>query len=276
MSTPGGGRIDVSTWIGPYPFREVPHPEPAILAQRVLEREGFTGAWTGALPGAFHRDPNPSNGALYRALEPYRDRLNPAPVVRPDWPRWEATLQEAVREGAHSVRAYPAQWGLGPRHPALAELAIACGEAALALHVTVRFEDLRQRHPMDVAGDVSAAVLRGIARLPGSRCHLVVAGAGRELIEETHWGLTPAEQRRVWYDFGWTWGAPEEHFAHLVRTLSPERLAWGTFWPLRLTPQCRSLIDLLPEDVRANAPYSAFADGGRIARSARESAGVSL
>jgi len=26
---------------------------------------------------------------------------------------------------------------------------------------------------------------------------LVVTGAGRELIEEVHWGLTPEEQRRV-------------------------------------------------------------------------------
>jgi hypothetical protein len=270
------GRVDVSSWIGGYPFREVPHPDAEVLASRVLEREGFSGAWTGHLPGAFHRDPNPSNGALYRAIDGYRDRLNPAPIVRPDWPRWERTLQEAVREGAQSVRVYPAQWGLGPRHPSLSELAIACGEAALALHLTIRFEDLRQRHPMDSAGDVAAATLRGIARLPGSRCHLVVAGAGRELIEETHWGLTPDEQRRVWYDFGWTWGAPEEQFAHLVRTLGPERLAWGTFWPLRLTQQCRSLIDLLPDDVRGSAPHSAFAHGGSIARAARESTGRSL
>jgi hypothetical protein len=276
MTVGSAARVDVSTWIGSYPFRELPHPEPAVLADRVLEREGFTGAWTGHLPGAFHRDPNPSNIALYRALEPHRDRLVPAPIVRPDWPRWEATLQEAVAEGAHSVRAYPAQWGLGPRHPALSELALACGEAGLALQVTVRFEDLRQRHPLDNAGDVPAATLRGIARLVGSRCHLVVAGAGRELIEETHWGLTPEEQRRVWYDFGWTWGAPEEHFAHLVRTLGAARLAWGSFWPLRLTQQCRSLIDLLPDDVRASAPHSAIADGGSIMRSARGEAGISL
>jgi len=269
-------RIDVTSWIGSYPFREVPHPDADVLADRVLEREGFTGAWTGHLPGAFHRDPAASNTALYRALAPHQQRLNAAPIVRPDWPRWEVTLRAAVQEGAQSVRAYPAQWGLGPRHPALSELAIACGETGVALHVTVRFEDLRQRHPLDGAGDVSAALLRGIARLEGSRCHLVVAGAGRELIEETHWGLTPEEQGRVWYDFGWTWGAPEGAFAHLVRTVGPDRLAWGSYWPLRLTQQSRSLVDLLPDDLRANAPYRAFADGARIAGLARQAAGVSL
>ncbi|HYW32873.1 MAG TPA: hypothetical protein VE869_15340 [Gemmatimonas sp.] len=265
-------RIDVSAWIGSYAFRDVPHPEPAVLAERVLAREGFTGAWVGHLPGAFHRDPSASNDALFRVLEPYRDVLLPSPIVRPDWPRWESTLRQVVSEGVPSVRAYPAQWRLGAGHPALGDLARACGEAGVALHVTVRFEDLRQRHPLDVAGDVSAAVLRGIARLAGCRCHLVVAGAGRELIEQTHWGLTPVEQSRVWYDFSWLWGPPEDHFAHLVRTIGPNRFAWSSFWPLRLVQQCRSLVDLLPDDERSKAPDSAFADGGRIGTLARAAA----
>lgn len=273
MSEARAARVDVSTWIGSYPFRELPHPEPAILAERVLRREGFTGAWTGHLPGAFHRDPAASNSVLFRSLETFRDQLDPAPMVRPDWPRWEATFEDAVREGVSSVRAYPAQWGLPAGHQGLAELALACGERGIALHVTVRFEDLRQRHPLDSAGDVSAASLRAIARLPRSRCHLVVAGAGRELIEETHWGLTPAEAERVWYDFGWTWGPPEDQFAHLVRTLGPTRLAWGSFWPLRLVQQSRALLELLPGDMRETTPASAFADGASIAASARAAAG---
>ncbi len=273
-SKPGGAAdarpIDVSAWIGGYPFREVPHPEPDILV-RVLEREGFAGAWVGHLPGAFHRDPAPSNRALYAALAGYRQQLHPTPIVRPDWPRWEVTLQEAIDQGAPAVRVYPAQWGLGPGHAALAELMLACGERGIALHVTVRFEDLRQRHPLDTAGDVPAATLRALARLKHSRGQLVVAGCGRELLEETHWGLTPDEQRRVWYDFGWIWGPPEDHLAHLVQTVGAERLVWSSWWPLRLAQQSRALVDLLPDDVRARTPDRLFADGRRIVIAARRS-----
>lgn len=272
----GAERIDVSAWIGEYPFRAVPHPEPAVLAERVLAREGYTGAWVGHLPGAFHRDPVPSNRALYRALAPHRALLHPAPIVRPDWPGWERTLAQAVGEGAPSVRVYPAQWGMGPGHPALAELAMACGEAGVVLHATVRFEDLRQRHPMDVAGDLSAALLRGVARLAGSRCHLVVAGAGRELIEETHFGLTADESSRVWYDFGWLWGPPEDSFALLVRSIGPARLCWGSYWPLRLVQQARALVALLPAELLAGESAESFgarfADGATIAASARAAA----
>jgi hypothetical protein len=258
------GPIDTTAWIGGYPFREVPHPDPEVLV-RVLEREGFGGAWVGDLPGAFHRDPIPSNRRLFRALAPHRGVLIPAPIVRPDWPDWEAELRRARDEGAASVRAYPAQWGLGPGHGALAELACACGEAGLALHLTVRFEDLRQRHLMDTVGDVPAATMRAIARHPGSRCRLVVAAPSRDTIEEVHWGLTPEEQSRVWYDFAWTWGPPEDHFAHLVRTLGPDRLALATMWPLRLTQQPRALVELLPAELVPPQGLAAFADGTRIA-----------
>jgi len=255
--------VDVNAWIGGYPFRDVPHPDPEVLV-RVLEREGYDGAWVGHLPGAFYRDPTPSNRTLYAAIAPFRDHLTPAPIVRPDWPRWETSLREAVAHGAESVRVYPAQWGLGVGHPGLTELMHACGEAGVALHVTVRFEDLRQRHPLDSAGDVQAATLRALARIPHCRGHMIVAGGGRELIEETHWGLTPAEQERVWYDFTWLWGPPENHFAHIVRTVGAERLVRCSWWPLRLTQQAQALIDLLRA---ADGPLSrpaVFADARSI------------
>ena len=243
--------VDVSCWIGAYPFREIPHPEPEVLL-KVLAREELESAWVGYLPGAFHRDPAPANRALYAALTAHHATLLPAPIVRPDWPGWQNELQRALDAGAPAVRAYPMQWGYSPGSSALAELAYACGQAGVVLQLTVRFEDLRQRHPMDSAGDLSAAAVRAIARLPESRCHVMVLGAGRELIEEIHWGLTPDEQSRVWYDFGWVWGPPDDHFATLVRGIGGKRFVVGTMWPLRLTQQSRALVDLLDADLRVN------------------------
>ncbi len=273
--------IDVCAWIGAYPYRDVPHPTPDVLV-RVLEREGFGGGWVGHLPGAFHRDPVPSNRQLYEALRPYRRQLAPAPMVRPDWPKWEQQFRDAVDEGAPAIRVYPAQWGLPAHHAGLAELADACGETGVAMIVTVRFEDLRQRHPLDTAGDVSAATLRAIARrtggrqggtLPGRGCVLVVVGAGRELIEETHWGLTPEEQALVHYDFHWVWGPPEDQFGHLVRTLGEQHLTRSTWWPLRLTQQCRALIALLPADLTTtDAEDWNFRDGRSLGALARQHA----
>lgn len=239
--------IDCAAWIGPYPFRELPHPEPATLV-RVLEREQLSGAWVGYLPSAWHRDPRPGNATLFAALAPYPTLL-PAPVVRPDWPEWEATLADVVTKGAAAIRAYPQHWGMEPCDSRLVALARACAACATPLLLTVRFEDLRQRSPLDVAGDLSAAHVRALARC-SEDVYLVVTGAGRELIEETHWGLTPQEQRRVYWDFAWVWGPPEDHFAHLLRTIGAERFVYGTHWPLRLTQNSRANLDLLPADQR--------------------------
>ncbi|MGQ0713372.1 MAG: hypothetical protein ACT4PJ_06535 [Gemmatimonadaceae bacterium] len=240
--------IDVHAWIGVYPFRDVPHPEPEILA-RVLEREGVAGAWVGHLPSAFWRDPSSGNAALYAALEAWTDVLRPAPCVRPDWPQWEGAVADAHARGAAAIRAYPPQWGLAPDDARMRSLAIACGEAALPLLLTTRFEDVRQRHWMDGAGDLSGAAVRALARA-SDRVHVVVAAAGRALIEEVHWGLTPEERGRVWWDISWIWGPPEDDLAHLLRTCGAERFVYGSGWPLRLTQAPRANLALLPDDLR--------------------------
>lgn len=242
--------IDCAAFIGPYPFRALPHPDPEVLV-RVLAREGLAGAWVGYLPSAWHRDPAPGNAALFAALTPFRDVLRPAPVVRPDWPGWEHSLRDLVEQGAPCIRAYPVHWGMAPGDPQLRALALSCGQLGVPLVLTVRFEDLRQRHPMDVTGDLSAAHVRALARAGDVR--LIVTGTSRELVEETHWGLTPDEQRRVFWDFAWIWGPPEDHLAHLFRTVGAERFVYGTHWPLRLTQNPRANLDLLPPDLRHDA-----------------------
>jgi len=240
--------IDVNTFIGGYPFRHIPHPDPDVLV-RVLDREEIDRAWVGHLPSAFHREPREGNRELVARLQPFQERLLPIPIVRPDWPRWDVDVQTAASEGAPAVRAYPQHWGLGAHDAGMRELALAVAQQGMALVLTVRFEDLRQRHPLDVAGDLTAAAIRSLARA-GAGVRLVVTAAGREMIEEVHWGLTPEEQQRVLWDISWIWGPPEDHLAKLFRTIGPERFVFGTQWPLRLTQTPRANLDLLPDDLR--------------------------
>lgn len=238
---------DVSALIGAYPFRHLPHPDPQTLV-RVLDREGIGRAWVGHLPGAFHRDPSASNDQLFRELEPFSDRLVAAPIVRPDWPDWQREFARAVERGAGAIRAWPSQWSLGAGSPQLTELARACSGAQLPLVLTVRFEDGRQRHQIDVAPELSAAHVRELARA-GTGARLVVVAAGRAFIEEVHWGLTPEERTRVWFDTSWIWGPPEDDFAHLLRTIGHDRIVYGSGWPLRLAQVTRANLALLPDDV---------------------------
>ena len=132
------------------------------------------------------------------------------------------------------------------------------------LLLTVRFEDLRQRHALDVAGDLTAAHVRAIARMPRAP-HTIVTNAGRELVEEIVWSLTEAERARLWFDFSWIWGPPEDHLATLFRTIGASRFVFGTGWPLRLTQAPAANLALLPDDLR-DVPLM---DADDVARSAR-------
>jgi predicted TIM-barrel fold metal-dependent hydrolase len=262
----GVGSATVQTWdvnalIGAYPFRYVPHPDPEVLV-RVLAREGLRGAWVGHLPSAFYRDPAPGNAALFAALEPHRDVLHPAPCIRPDWPRWERALRDVVEQGAAAIRAYPPQWGMGAQDRSLHALAAACGEISSILLLTVRFEDLRQRGNLDVAGDLDAATIRATVR-SAPKTRVIVTAAGREMIEQVHWGLTPEERARLWWDISWIWGPPDDHLAHLFRTIGPERFVYGTHWPMRLTQTPRANLDLLPDELRGAKLADAAEIGGQ-------------
>jgi hypothetical protein len=242
--------LDVNTFIGGYPFRYIPHPEPDILAG-VLRREGVAAAWTGHLPSAWYRDPSHGNETLFEALRSFAGVLHPVPTIRPDWPAWERAFADVVARGVPAVRAYPSQWRMAADDRSMQRLAAACGEAGVALVLTTRFEDLRQRHWMDAAPDLGGAAIRALARVD-ARAQLVVTAAGRALIEEVHWGLTPDERSRVSWDLSWIWGPPEDDLAHLVRTIGADRFAFGTQWPLRLVQAPQANLDLLPDDLRAN------------------------
>jgi predicted TIM-barrel fold metal-dependent hydrolase len=175
-------------------------------------------------------------------------------------------LREAAERGAPALRAYPQLWGLGPGDPSLDRLAHACGDAGVALVLGARFEDGRQRHPLDAAPELQPAHVRALAR-SSARAALVVVNAGHDFVTEVVWALTAAERARVWFDFSWLWGPPDDQFARLLRTLGAERFVYGTGWPLRLTQNARALLDLLPPDV-ADPPLAAADDLARLADAA--------
>ena len=95
-------RVDVNTWIGGLPDRDVPHPEAPVLA-RVLVREGVAGAWVAHLPSIFAEDPHASHDALFAELAPF-PMLRAVPTVHPGREGWEPALMAAVERGAVAVR----------------------------------------------------------------------------------------------------------------------------------------------------------------------------
>jgi hypothetical protein len=245
--------IDPSVFVGEYPYRDVPHPDPEPLI-RVMHRDGIAHAWVGHLPAPFREDPAASNSDLMRIVGTHRETLSPVLAINPSLKGWEQALDQAERLGVPAIRTYPAHWKLAPEHDGLRALAVAAGDRRIPLILTVRFEDLRQRDARDTAGDLHPQVVRTLARL-GPQVRLIVSAAGKDFIEEVHWGLTPDEQRRVVWDISWIWGPPEDHLAKLFQRVGSERFCFGSQWPLRLVQSPFANLELLPQEL-LNAPLA--------------------
>jgi predicted TIM-barrel fold metal-dependent hydrolase len=122
--------------------------------------------------------------------------------------------------------------------------AAACGAAKLPLMMAVRLEDGRQRHPNDLAAELPAAAVRALIR-SDEDVRLVITHADRGFIEEVHFGSTPEEAARLWWDMSWIWGPPEDHLETVLGTIGIERFVFGTGQPLRIPEVSVAKLDLL-------------------------------
>jgi uncharacterized protein len=235
-------RIDVNAFVGAYPFRRLPGTSPGALLA-AMDRTGLDEAWVTHLPGVYWRDPTEGNAWLLE-LGRRHPRLRPVPAVHPGLADWMDTLRWAADGGAPAVRADPTCYGIDPAGPGMRALAVACGAAGLPLSLAVRLEDGRQRHPNDHAPELPAAAVRALVRCD-PRVRLLVTHADRPFVEEVHFGSTPTEAARIWWDICWIWGPPEDHLQALLETMGAARFVLGTGQPLRLPENAGAKLDLL-------------------------------
>lgn len=235
-------RVDVNAFLGAYPWRKVPGTSPnALLA--AMGRAAIDEAWVTHLPSLFWRDPTEGTPWLLATTRAHAG-LKPVPVVHPGLVQWEQALADAVNAGAPAVRCDPLYLGLDPTGGEMRVLAAACGAARIPLLLAVRLEDGRQRHPNDDVPELPAAAVRALLRSDAD-VRLLVTHADRGFVEEVHFGSTPDEARRVWWDICWLWGPPEDHLATLLETVGVERFVFGTGQPLRIPEAGVAKLDLL-------------------------------
>jgi len=261
-------RTDVNAFLGSYPYRRVPGTSPQALLE-AMDRTGIDDAWVSHLPGVFWRDPAAGNGWLLETTRAH-PRLRPVLAVHPEMAGWEGVLRAGAEVGAPAVRCDPTYYGIGPAGPSMRALTGACARAGVALMLAVRLEDGRQRHPNDHAAELPAAAVRALVRSDAG-VRLVVTHADRPFIEEVHFGATPDEARRIWWDISWIWGPPEDHLETLLHTIGAARFLFGTGQPLRIPENAVAKLDLLDLDAanrEAIESGNAAAAGSRVRASA--------
>lgn len=236
-------RIDVNAFVGAYPFRRVPGASVEGLLT-AMDRTGIDAAWVTHLSSMFWRDPTEGNAWLSQATSSTK-RLRPVPAVHPGLVGWEAVIGQAADGNAPAVRCDPLYYGIEAAGPEMRVLAAACGAATLPLMMAVRLEDGRQRHVNDRSAELSSAHIRALIR-SNEDVRLIITHADRGFVEEVHFGSTPEEAARIWWDVSWIWGPPEDQLETLLGTIGVDRFVFGTGQPLRIPESSVAKLDLLP------------------------------
>jgi predicted TIM-barrel fold metal-dependent hydrolase len=172
-------RIDVSAYLGRWPFRSFRTTTCAALLDR-MDLLGIDLAIVANLHGLFYQNPQPANAELaaWIAAEPRaRGRLVPFAVLNPTYPGWRDDLAVCRGElGCRGVRLFPQYHDYTPGDPALAEFLGVAAAEDFPVGFALRLIDARGRSWLD-SGVVVAeteqlrldALARALAPFPALR-----------------------------------------------------------------------------------------------------------
>lgn len=151
--------IDINTWIGHWPFRQLRHNTAAALVRR-LDRCGIDRAVVANLNGVLYKSPHSANEEIARETRRYRDRLMPFASLNPLFPGWREDLRRCAEDlGLAGIRLYPQYQQYELTDPEALELIDAAAALGWVVQVPMRIVDRRQRHPWDLARDLTQADL---------------------------------------------------------------------------------------------------------------------
>ena len=161
--------IDVNTYIGDWPFRELRHNTAQKLL-RQMDKKGIDQAWVSSASGVFYKNPQTANDDLARQSRRHRDRLVPFAVINPTYADWQHDLCACAERGFRGIRLYPNYHNFALADSCCNELVSAAAERGMVVSIPIRQVDSRQRHWLLDVPDVSLdAVAALVARHPHAR-----------------------------------------------------------------------------------------------------------
>ena len=223
--------IDVNTYVGHWPFRQLRHNTAQALVKQ-MDRHGIDRAVVSSVHGIFYKDAHAANEELARETCRFRDRLIPFATLNPTYAGWEEDLRRCAEDlELCGIRLYPHYHGYGLADASGLELVDAASELGWAVQVPMRVVDRRQRHRWDLAEDLTpGAFEKAFALRPKTRW-MVLNGVGLN-------GNRLPAQARFLVEISRQTAVLQKTIQALLETAGPRHVAFGTGMPFNVpTPQ---------------------------------------
>lgn len=231
-----GGAVDTTCFAGAWPSRLAATANGGELTD-YADRFGLSALWVSHLASFFGFDTRTGNESLLDVCAA-DNRLRPFLVVNPAEPGWERELDWARSVGAQGIRLSPGyhcyELNTGP----VDELRAAAHEVALPLHVLLRLDDQRVRHPHVQVVESRVDQLADFLRPAGRAADIVVSGLNRGEWGELQ-GHLGGDAEGVLADL-WFVNGPTGVVDEIGREGLQERFCFGSAYPVQ-TPEATAL-----------------------------------
>ena len=226
--------IDINTYVGHWPFRQIWNNTPEQLGAR-MDDAGIDIACVSNLNSIFYRDVQAGNEELYEQIslcKAYKDRLIPFAIINPAYPAWEKDFLHCIDDlGMKGLELYPCYHNYKLSDSAAAELIKMAAEKGIPVHLPCAIENRRQRHHLDVKEDITAESVKAVLALC-PEADFIISNGPSGVIHEQLCSQIDLRKGKVFFDIS-RCNMIGSDFDDFVRSIGVDRVVFGSAMPFQ-------------------------------------------
>jgi len=226
--------IDVNTYIGHWPFRQVSDSTPEGLVN-LMDKSGIDMACVSNINAIFYRNVQDGNEELAQQIsscKEFKDRLIPFAIINPLYPGWKKDFIHCIDDlGMKGLELYPTYHQYNLANENAVELLNMAAERGIPVHLPCAIENIRQRHWMDTKEDITAdSVARVLSLCP--KTDFIITNGPSPDIANSLMPLSQKRQGKVYYDFSRV-DLLFFRFDNFVKSVGADNVVFGSVMPLQ-------------------------------------------
>ena len=219
--------IDVNTYIGHWPFRQLRYNTAESLVRR-MDKHHIDQAIVASIHGILYKNVHDSNEELAFRTKPHLERLIPFSTLNPTYPGWEEDLRRCAEVlELRGIRLYPQYHGYRLTDSASVELIEAVTQLGWTIQVPMRIVDRRQRHRWDLAEGLKPGDFEVVFNRFPSTSWIVLNGLGfdgKRLNSDANFLIEISRMTSVL----------QRNIPALIQTAGAQHLAFGSGMPFKV------------------------------------------
>jgi len=223
--------IDINTYIGHWPFRQVNNSTPRELV-KIMDNAGIDIAAVSSINSVFYKDSQQGNEELVKEIAAYKNRFIPFAIINPAYTGWKKDFVNCIdKMEMKGLELYPYYHQYSLTDSSAVELMQIAAEKKVPVHLPYSIVNIRQRHWLDTNRNLSIdEVEKVLSMCPNT--DFIITSSPADGIAKQFKKVVENRPGRVYYDFS-RLDVFTQGFNALVETAGIDRIVFGSVSPFQ-------------------------------------------